>query len=109
MTPIVSPLLLATWGMDILSPSPKLQGSVSIFFVAVDYFTKWIEAEVVASITTAEVRRFIWRNIITHFGIPRAIIFDNGKQFDTSKLTDYLSNLGYQAQFTTVGHPPTNG
>jgi len=68
-------------------------GQRKYLFIAVDYFTKWIEAKAVASITIAEVRKFIWRNIITRFGIPRAIIFDNGRQFDTNKLTDYLNNL----------------
>jgi len=109
MTPIVSPLPFATWGMDILGPFPKATGQRKYLFVAVDYFTKWVEAEAVASITTAEVRKFIWRNIITRFGIPRSIIFDNGRQFDTSKLTDYLQDLGCQARFTAVAHPQTNG
>jgi len=109
MTPIVSPLPFTTWGVDILDPFPKATGQHKYLFVVVDYFTKWIEAEAVVSITTAEVQKFIWRNIITRFGIPHAIIFDNGRQFDTSKLTDYLSNLGCQARFTAVAHPQTNG
>jgi len=132
MTPIVSPLPFATWGMDILGPFPKAigqckylfvatwgvdilgpfpkaSGQRKYLFVAMDYFTKWIEAEAIASITTAKVRKFIWHNIITQFGILRAIIFDNGLQFDTSELTDYLSNLGCQARFTAVAHPQTNG
>jgi len=37
------------------------------------------------------------------------MISDNLRQFDTNKLTDYLSNLGCQARFTTVAHPQTNG
>ena len=77
--------------------------------MAVDYFTKWIEADAVACITTAEVRKFTWRNIVTRFGVPHTMIFDNGRQFDTSKLTDYLSSLGCQARFTAVAHPQTNG
>jgi len=81
MTPIVSPHLFATWGMDILDPFPKATGERKYLFVAVDYFTKWIEAEAIASITTAEVRKFVWRNIITCFGIPCTIIFDNGWHF----------------------------
>ena len=51
--------------MDILGPFPKATGQRKYLFVAVDYFTKWIEAEAVASITTVEVRRFIRQNIIT--------------------------------------------
>jgi len=109
MTPIVSPLLFATWGMDILDPFPKATGQCKYLFVAVDYFIKWIEAEAIASITTVEVRKFIWRNIITQFGIPHAIIFENGRQFDTSKLTDYLHNLGCQACFMAAARSQTNG
>ena len=74
----------------------------------VDYFTKWIEAETVVSITSAEVQKFIWKSIITHFGIPRAIIFNNGQQFHTTKITDYLRTLGCQVRFTTVVHPQIN-
>ena len=36
------------------------------------------------------------------------MIYDNGCQFDTMKVTDYLSTLGCQARFTVVGHPQTN-
>ena len=71
--------------MDILGPFPKAMRQRKYLFVAVDYFTKWIEAEGVTSITTTEVRKFIWQNIITRVGIPCAIIFDNGWQFDTGK------------------------
>ena len=80
--------------MDILGPFPKATGQRKYLFVAVDYFTKWIEAEAMASITTAKVRKFIWKNIIACFGVPRIMIFDNGWQFDTTKITDHLSTLG---------------
>jgi len=53
--------------------------------VAVDYFAKWFEAEVIASITEREVQKFIWKNI-SCFGVPRVMVFDNGRQFDTDKL-----------------------
>jgi len=74
-----------------------------------DYFTKWIEVEAVASIMAAEVCKFIWKNIITHFDIPRTMIFYNGRRFDTIKVTDYLNDLECQARFTAVAHPQTNG
>jgi len=45
----------------------------------VDYFTKWVEAKVVTFITAAEVRKFIWKKIITHFGVARVMIFNNGR------------------------------
>jgi len=95
--------------MDIPDPFPKATGQHKYLFMAVNYFTKWIEGEAITFIATAEVRTFIWRNIITCFGIPCAIIFDNGRQFDTNRLTNYLVTLGCQAWFTAVAHPQTNG
>ena len=50
--------------------------------VATDYFTKWVEAEALTHIRDVDVKRFVWRNIITRFGIPRALILDNGTEFD---------------------------
>ena len=62
-----------------MGPFPKAIGQHKFLFVEVDYFTKWVEAEAIASITEREVLRFIWKNIITRFGVPRAMIFDNGR------------------------------
>nr|GFC92888.1 reverse transcriptase domain-containing protein [Tanacetum cinerariifolium] len=44
--------------------------------VAMDYFTKWIEAKAVATITGGQVKRFVWDNIECRFGIPGEIISD---------------------------------
>nr|GFB22675.1 reverse transcriptase domain-containing protein [Tanacetum cinerariifolium] len=42
-----------------------------------DYFTKWIEAKAVATITGGQVKKFVWDNIVCRFGIPGEIILDN--------------------------------
>jgi len=81
----------------------------TILLVAVDYFTKWVEAEAVASITENEVRKFIWKNIVTRFGVPQTMIFDNGRQFDTDRLRDYCASCGIQTRYTAVTRPQTNG
>jgi len=47
--------------MDVLGPSPKAMRHRKYLFEMVDYFTKWIEVEAIATITTAKVRRIIWR------------------------------------------------
>nr|GFB58525.1 reverse transcriptase domain-containing protein [Tanacetum cinerariifolium] len=43
-----------------------------------DYFTKWIEAKAVATITDGQVKKFVWDNIVCRFGIPGELISDNG-------------------------------
>ena len=47
--------------------------------VGIDYFTKWVEVEALATITEKNVQNFVWRNIIYKYGIPRVLISNNGK------------------------------
>jgi hypothetical protein len=47
--------------------------------VEVEYFTKWIEARPVATITSATIRKFFWQQIIYRFGVPKELTVDNGK------------------------------
>ena len=59
--------------------------------VGIDYFTKWVEAEALVTITEKNIRSFIWKNIICKYGIPRVLVFDNGKQFDNNAFKDFCS------------------
>lgn len=109
LNPILSPLPFAKWGMDILGPFPQASGQRKFVLVAVDYFTKWVEAEPMKSIKTADVQGFIWKNLITRFGVPQSIVFDNGPQFETPRLRSWLADQGIAAHFAAVGHPQANG
>nr|KYP71650.1 Retrovirus-related Pol polyprotein from transposon 412 family [Cajanus cajan] len=71
----------ATWGIDILGPFPVTKGQCKFLIVAVDLFTKWIEAEPLACISAHQVQKFLWKNIITRFGILHTLVTDNGLQF----------------------------
>ena len=46
--------------------------------MAVDYFTKWVEVEALANIRDVDVKKFVWKNIITRFGMLDSLISDNG-------------------------------
>ena len=50
--------------------------------VAVDYFTKWVEAEPLATIIKTQVQKFVKKNIIIRFRVLLVLIIDNGRQFD---------------------------
>ena len=79
MTPISSPWPFAPRRVDIMGPFPLVKKQLRILIVAIDYFTKWVEVELVTTITEAKVTSFVWKNIICRFGIPHVIILDNGK------------------------------
>nr|KYP51927.1 Retrovirus-related Pol polyprotein from transposon 17.6 [Cajanus cajan] len=99
----------ATWGADILGPFPVAKGQCKFLIVAVDLFTKWIEAEPLASISAHQVQNFLWRNVITRFGIPHTLVTDNGLQFTDRRQNEFLKGLGVQHRVTSVEHPQTNG
>nr|GEU91027.1 reverse transcriptase domain-containing protein [Tanacetum cinerariifolium] len=66
-------------GIDIAGPFPEGPGKVKFLIIAVDYFTKWIEAKPMATITGAQIKKFVWDNIVCRFSLPGEIVFDNGK------------------------------
>ena len=77
--------------------------------ISIDYFTKWVEVEALATITEAKIQSFVWKNIICRFGIPMTIISDNGRQFDNQGFRDFCSSLDIKNQFSSPGHPQENG
>ena len=78
MNPLTSLWPFAKWGLDIVGPFLRATSNRKWLFVGIDYFTKWVEAEPLSNIRDIDAKRFIWRNIITRFGIPHTLILDNG-------------------------------
>ncbi|XP_057418168.1 uncharacterized protein LOC130712350 [Lotus japonicus] len=76
---LICPWPFHQWGMDLLGPFNNSQGKLRFLIVAVDYFTKWIEAEPLATISSAKIQRFFYKNVISRFGVPRVLVTDNGK------------------------------
>ncbi|GKD43899.1 reverse transcriptase domain-containing protein [Tanacetum coccineum] len=97
------------WGIDIAGPFSEGAGKVKFLIVAIDYFTKWIEAKPVATITGNQIKKFTWDNIVCRFGLPREIISDNGKQFQDNPFKDWCEKLCIRQHFASVKHPQTNG
>ena len=84
LTNIVAPWPFAQWGMDIVGPLPAATRQRRFLIVAIDYFTKWIEAEPTASITGRTIQKFFEHSVVCRFGIPHTLITDNGKQFEST-------------------------
>ena len=76
--------------------------------VGIDYFTKWVEAEPLANIRDADAKKFIWRNIVTRFGVPQTLISDNGLQFDSKAFRRYCCELGITNKYSTPAYPQGN-
>ena len=72
-----------------MGPFPIAIRQLKFLVVGIDYFTKWVEAKALATITEKNIRGFVWRCIICRFGILRVLVSDNGKQFDNDSFWDF--------------------
>lgn len=84
-------------------------GQRKFLIVAIDYFTKWIEAEPLAKIGETNVVGFAWKSIVCRFGVPRSFITDNGTQFNGQGFRDFCNEWGIKLKFASVAHPKCNG
>ncbi|CAN1224940.1 Transposon Tf2-9 polyprotein [Linum perenne] len=109
LQPIISPWPFAFWGMDLLGPFPEAVGKRKYIIVAVDYFTKWVEAEALASITAYQVQKFVLKNIITRFSLPLGFVCDHGTQFDCTAFLDFCQEFKIMVRLASVAYPQANG
>ena len=105
MNPLSNSWPFAQWGLDIVGPFPKAAGNKKYLLVSTDYFTKWVEAEPLANIRDVDMKKFVWKNIVTRFGIPYSLISDNGPQFDNKSFRRYCCELGITNRYSTPVYP----
>ena len=108
LNPLSSPWPFAQWGLDIVGPFLKAASNKKYLLVGTDYFTKWVEVKPLANIRDVDTKKFIWKNIVTRFGVPRSLISDNGLQFDSKSFRLYYSELGITNKYSTPAYPQGN-
>ncbi|XP_031393257.1 uncharacterized protein LOC116204989 [Punica granatum] len=87
---MTAPWPFSMWGMDVIDPiNPKASNGHLFILVAIDYFTKWIEAITLASVTAKAVACFLKRDVFARYGVPATIITDNAKNLN-NKVIDEL-------------------
>ncbi|XP_045812264.1 uncharacterized protein LOC123906408 [Trifolium pratense] len=96
------------WGIDFMGPFPVSFGFLYIL-LAVDYVSKWVEAIPTRTNDSRVVADFVRSNIFCRFGIPRAIISDQGTHFCNRTMEALLRKYGVVHRVSTAYHPQTNG
>ena len=77
--------------------------------MGINYFTKWVEAELLAKITQQNVKNFVWKSIICQFGVFKVLVSDNGRQFDNTPFRDFCEQLEIKNHYSSPSHPQANG
>ena len=96
------------WGIDFMGLFPSYFGFVYIL-VAVDYVSKWIEAISCRNNDSQIVVKFLRENILSRFGIARAIISNEGKHFFNKSFEFLMKKYEITHKITTFYHSQTNG
>ena len=101
-------LPFAGWSIDAAGPFPLDEEGNRYLLVAVDPFSKWVEAVPTPSLHSWRAADFLYQRIITHWGKPRYIRTDNGSEFQGS-LHRLCNSLGITHRRITVGNSKANG
>ena len=101
-----SPWPFIAWGMDVISPiEPATSNGPKFILVAIDYFTKWVEAVFYKSVTKKVVADFIQNNLICIFGGPESIITDNGANLNSHLMREICEQFKITHQNSTAYCP----
>nr|GEX30256.1 reverse transcriptase domain-containing protein [Tanacetum cinerariifolium] len=95
------------WGIDFMGPFSSSRGNKYIL-VAVDYLSKWVEANELPTNDARVVCKFL-KNLFARFGVPRAIISDRGTHFCNDQFTKVIQKYGVTHRLSTPYHPQTSG
>jgi hypothetical protein len=91
-----------------VGPFKTAPGGLTHLLVAVDKFTKWIEAKPIKKLDSSSTIKF-FNEIITRYGVPHNIITDNGTNFAKRVFAEYCGQKGIRLDLASVAHPQTNG
>ncbi|XP_015164189.1 protein NYNRIN-like [Solanum tuberosum] len=96
--------------MDVIAPiEPLASNGHHFILVAIDYFTKWVEASTYKAVTKKVVADFVLNNIVCRFGIPESIITDNAANFNSDLMKETCERFKIAHRNSTVYRSQMNG
>ncbi|GKC59885.1 reverse transcriptase domain-containing protein [Tanacetum coccineum] len=88
--------------------SPLINTVTNTFIVAIDYVSKWVEAQAFPTSDARNVVNFL-RRLFARFEIPKALISDRGTHFCNYQMEKAMKQYRVVHQFSTAYNPQTNG
>ena len=95
MNPIIKPWPFRGWGIDLIGQIfPPSRKGHKFILVATDYFTKWVEAIPLKTVTSKNMIDFVKEHTVYRFGIPQTITTDQGTMFTSEEFKDFIASMG---------------
>jgi transposase InsO family protein len=97
-------------GIDVISHvNPKASNGHRFILVAIDYFTKWVEANSYAHITQKVVKRFVEKDLICRYGPPKKIVTNNAQNFNGKMIVELCTKWKIKHSNSSPYRPKMNG
>ena len=110
MNPIIKPWLFRGWAIDLIGQIfPSSSKGHKFILVAIDYFTKWVEAIPLKNVTSSNMIEFMKEHIIYRFGIPQTITTDQGAQFTSGEFNEFTTGMGIKVLNSSPYYAQANG
>ncbi|XP_027156902.1 uncharacterized protein K02A2.6-like [Coffea eugenioides] len=107
---MIAPWPCSMWGMDVIGTiDPPASNGHRFILVAIEYFTKWVEAESFKHVTKKVVANFLRDHIICRFGVPETLITDNAKNLNNDMVDGLCEQFKIRHRNSTIYRPQMNG
>ena len=77
-------------------------------FLIVDSHSKWLEVEVMSSITSEAAIETLW-DFLARYGIPQQLVRHNGSQLNSKEFSEFMIENGIKNTLVAPYHPWSNG
>ena len=103
---VSSPWPFSMWALDFMGViNPPSSEGHKFILVAIEYYTKWVEAISLKIAIQKHIINFIKEYIICRFGIPQRLIMDNGANFTGKDIMEFCKNMKIDQRFSSVYYP----
>jgi hypothetical protein len=110
MNPNIKPWSFRGWGMDMIGKiNPSSSKGHQYILAIIDYFTKWVEAIPMKSVTSKDVINFIKEHVIHRFEISQTITADGGPVFISEEFRKFATDMGIKLIRSSPYYAQANG
>ena len=110
MNPIIKPWRFRGWGIDLIGQiCPSSSKNHKFILVAIDYFTKWVEAIPLKTVTSKEMIEFVKEHIVCRFCTPQTITTDQDSMFISEEFGEFAASMGIKLLNSSPYYAQANG